>query len=81
MKVKDVPPLAGFHLWKPANLSLDVPVGLSLQEVGFLSVLLVSTHLPVTYFLGLTFLRSTRSKTSLSFQDLFSWFFASTNCL
>ena len=39
--------------------------------------LIVSTHLPVTKFLALTFLRSTSSNTSFSTQDLYSACFAS----
>ena len=70
MNVKDVPTPAGFHLWKPGNPSVDIPsvclgnlsipiLPFAFKKLAFLSILLVSNHLPVTYFLGLTFLTST----------------------
>ena len=63
--------------WKP----LTTHLALALRKFPCLSVLTVSTHHPVTWFLGLTFLRSRRSKTSLSTQDLHSKSFASADCL
>ena len=61
--------------WKPLNTHLAIV----LKKLPCLSVLTVSTNLPVTKFLGWTFLRSTRSKTSLSTQDSHSQWFASAN--
>ena len=59
--------------WK----SLNTHVSFALRKLPCLSVLMVSTHRPVTNFFGLTFLMSMRSKTSLSTQDLYSRCFAS----
>ena len=63
--------------WKPRSTHLAV----ALRKLPCLSVLMVSTHRPVTWFFALTFLMSMRSKNSLSTQDLCSRCFASANCL
>ena len=63
--------------WKPRGTHLTF----ALRKVPCLSVLMVSTHRPVTQFFDLTFLMSMRSKTSLSTQDLYSRRFASASCL
>ena len=54
-------------LGKPLNTHLAS----ALRKMPCLSVLMVSTHRPVTKFLGLNFLMLMRSKTSLSTQDLY----------
>ena len=92
INVKNVSTLAGCHFaearesvcWYSFCLSLrplNTHLAFALKKLPCLYVLTVSTHLPVTKFLALTFLRSTRSKTSLSTQDLPSQCFASANWL